>query len=285
MRLAAALLLVLSARVAAQPRIVEHHEWSDTDGRLMGYYSAALAFTPAAAPDVLPARGVAFGLEMAYVPPLSAARRSAGETKTQSTNLAPVLPRPRLAAALPGGASLEASWVPPVKVFGVTANLWGVALSRPLTAFRGMLLTPRIAGSGGVVEGAVTCNRDLERRGGGDSVYFAWVCHGRESEDRFRPLAVSAELVASRLIRGGTLAPYAGLGARYEHTRFDVGVQTFAGERDPRQPILDMHVARGYGVAGASWRARPGAWLSGELLYLPGSVLTVRAQGSVALSR
>src|SRR5687767_5964696 len=72
------------------PRIVERYEWKDPEGRLMAYYSAALAFSPVGAPRIAAGPwGGTLGLEISYLPALSDAQRSGGFSKTESTNLAP----------------------------------------------------------------------------------------------------------------------------------------------------------------------------------------------------
>ena len=291
---------LIASALQAQQRVVETHDWSDEEGRLMGYYSAALAFSPVGVAPGGRAWSGAFGLEISYIPPLSREQRTGGFQKTESTNLAPVLPRPRAALTLPGGATLEASWVPPVKAFDVTANLFSAALSMPLAEVRGVTLTPRLNGTTGRVTGPITCNESVRgTSGGGD--YFTFVCHDRESEDRFEPRALGLELVASRAQRGvASLLPYAGLGVRTERNRFDVGVICNppagstpigtsltcapAGSRDPFHPILETSMTRGYGFAGATWLAPGGLGrtaLSGEMFYAPGSLLTGRVQASV----
>ena len=298
----------LPSALAAQ-RVVERHPWNDADGRLMGYYSAALAFSPAASPEPAPrAYALRLGLELSLIPPLSEENRTGGFAKTESTNLAPVLPRPRASLTLPGGVVAEGSWVPPVHLFAVTANLGALALSRTIGGVGPLSLTPRLALSAGTVTGAVTCNHDLFDRGGGDSLYFEKVCHGRESRDQFRPRAASLELTAAPRASGGTwwggrLRPYVGAGVRAERTRFDVGVRGYDGSLDPSYPSVELRVTRGYGFAGATWLAggsvdgatgRGSAWrdalrlramrFSAELFYAPGSLVTVRTQGSLPLS-
>ena len=263
-------------------RIIERHRWADPEGRLMAYYSAALAFSPVGAPRVAAPWGGSLGLELSYLPALSEAQRSAGFSKTESTNLAPIVPRPRFALSLPGGVAIEGSWIPPVRAFGVTANLLSAAITRPFL-FRGNVLTPRIAGTTGSVKGPITCNQELEERGGGDGIFYAHVCHSIESEDRFEPVALSGELVASRMIRGGSVAPYLGVGVRREQSTFDVGVRFSDGSFDPNHPILKLDLTRGYGFVGATWAGPRRSALSTEVFYAPGSLLTGRVQASVQL--
>lgn len=249
----------------------------------MAYYSAALAFSPVGSPRVANARGASIGLELSWLPALSEAQRSAGFSKAQSTNLAPVVPRPRVSVGLPAGFTLEGSWIPPIRAFGVTANLVSGAIARSFETGGSFTLTPRIAGTIGSVKGPITCNDDLRKRGGGDAIYYTYICHGTESEDSFEPNALSGELIASRSFRRGALAPYAGVGVRVERDRFDVGVRFPDGTADPNHAILELDLTRGYGFAGATWAGPRRSALSAELFYAPGSLVTGRVQASLRL--
>ena len=271
--------LFLPGLMSAQGRAIERHAWSDPEGRIMGYYSAALAFTPIGAPKHAQP-GWEAGLEISWLPPLSDEQRSAGFSKTESTNLMPVLPRPRVALTLPWDTRLEASYLPPVPAFGVKASLLSVALSHPVLEREAFRLTARLSGSSSKVTGAITCNEAIKDEGPGERLYFAKVCHGRESEDQFHAPAVAAELLASGRARG-SVTPYAGLGVRTEQNRFIIGVKTFRGTEDPTHPVLEMNVTRPYGMVGATWASGVRHSVGGELFYAPGSVFTVRFLGSL----
>src|SRR5690606_24700669 len=128
--------LALVAGVApGQARVIEEHAFDEPEGRLLGFYAAAVAFSPAgfAVPDA----AVTFGLELSYIPWLDASQRRPSIDKPEATNLAPVFPRPRLGLRLPGEVTLEASWIPPLQVFDVRANLFGLSLTRPLAHVAG----------------------------------------------------------------------------------------------------------------------------------------------------
>jgi hypothetical protein len=265
------------------PRLTEDYRWGDPEGRLMAYYSAALTFSPVGAPSLAATAWTAMvGLELGYVPPLSEAQRTAGFSKTESTNLLSVFPRPRLVATLPAGLALEASWIPPVRVTGVKANLISAAVSRPISLGRGLVLTPRVAGMTGSVRAPVTCNDDLALRSEGDALFFTHVCHGVESDDSFEPTALSGELVLGGTPDGHGITPYAGGGVRVERDRFDVGVRFSDGTFDPNHPILELDLTRAYGFVCATWSA-PMSAFSTELFYAPRSLLTARVQVSLRL--
>lgn len=276
-----ALALFVSSPLTAQERRIERHEFDAPEGRLIAYYSAVLAFSPVGAPRALPPWTIELGGEATYVPPLSERQRRSSADKPQATNLAPLLPRPRVGLALPGEVQIEGSWVPPLRVFGVKASLFSLALSRVLTTRGPVRLSGRIAGLSGTVRGPITCGDALRDSDQPDlRFYYERICGGRESDDRFMPRQLSGELLATQpvaALMSGRLSPYAGVGVRAERTRFDIGVITADGSRDPDHPILELRAVRPYGMLGASWSARDRVRASGELYWAPGSVLTVRA--------
>lgn len=272
-------LLLLSSLASGQSRIIERHKWSDAEGRLMGYYSAGLAFTSIGAPRS-GQKGWEAGLELSYLPPLSHEQRSGGFSKTESTNLTPVLPRPRVAVTLPWDTRIEASYVPPIPAFGVTASLLSIALSHPVLARESVRLVARVSGSSSMVKGAITCNESIREEGPGERLYFAKVCHGYESEDEFHAPAIAAEVLGTARAFGAFL-PYAGIGVRNEHDKFNVGVKDFRGDPDRNHPILEMSVTRPYGMLGATWVRSVRSSLGGELFYAPGSLVTIRLLGAL----
>ncbi len=290
MRLHALVLpLAFGIAIAATPaaaqgggRIVERHPFGDNDGKLLGYYAAVVAFSPLQAPMPTTPWSLELGIEGSYIPSLSEVQRTAGRDKPETTNLAHVLPRPRLAFGLPGGLRLEGSWVPPIRMFDLKANLFAVALSAPVATLAGVRITPRVAYTGGRVSGPVTCNTELvERNDVSLAIYYQYVCHSRESDDHFEPRQFSGELIGSRSIAKGAVQPYVGVGAMHERTRFDIGVIRDDGTRDTDHPILEMRTTRGYGVAGATWLAPRGARFSSELFWAPGSLFTVRLLAAI----
>ncbi|HUF28019.1 MAG TPA: hypothetical protein VMM18_13680 [Gemmatimonadaceae bacterium] len=277
---AIALVAALAATAGAQEREVQKHLFSSSEGKLLGFYSAALAFT-AGAPSLGKGRWrMEVGLEAAYVPHLNREQRTAGSDKPQSSNLAPALPRPRLAFSLPWQVRAEASWLPPLRVFDVEANLISLALSRPIGDFAGVQLVPRIAATAGRIEGAITCNEDLTRGTSDEQVYYTAVCFGRESRDHFEPRHLSLELLGSRPMMHGRLVPFATAGVRREWLRFDIGVIRHDGTRDPDHPILTMEATRPFATAGLQWRPGPRLGTGVEVVVAPGSLVTARVLAS-----
>lgn len=300
-RIIVSLVVALGALAEATPARAQGREQkryapSSPEGKLMLYYSSTVAFSPLGIPpgaERSSMAGVVGGgttshmevaVELSYLPPLSAEQRTAGSDKPESTNLAPMFVRPRLGARLPGGFGLELSWIPPVRVFDVKANLVAGALSRSFGLSSEWRLVPRVSVLTGRVEGPITCNRETATDGGAAlAVYYSLVCYGNDSRDFFEPRHVSGELLLAHEARGGRWRPYVSVGARAERTRFDVGVIRPDGTRDPDEPVLRVHATRGYGAAGASWLGLRRTRFAAELYYAPGSVLTGRALAGITV--
>jgi hypothetical protein len=281
---AIALLAVLpGAPAEAQAREHRRHDFESPEGRILGFYSAALAFT-GGGPALESAPGmVAFALEATYVPYLTREQRTASSDKPQSSNLAPVFPRPRVMFSLPWRIRAEASWIPPLRVFDAEANLLSVAISRPIGEHAGVTFVPRLAFTAGRIEGAITCNDDLLEGSQDQQVYYAAVCRGRESEDHFDPRHVSAELLASRPVSAGRFVPYVSAGVRHERVRFDIGVIRDDGTRDPDHPVLEMDATRPFAIVGAQWRVYDRFATGTEVFIAPGSLVTARVLATLRL--
>jgi len=295
--LAAALgVAAASAPLAAQARELQRYGAGAPEAKLMLYYSSTVAFSPLGVPfgaERPSAMRLATGgitsrfeaaVEISYLPELSLEQRTTGSDKPEATNLAPVFARPRLGARLPGGFGLELSWIPPVRVFDVKANLFAGALSRSFTLPAQHRLIPRVSVLAGRVEGPITCNHETAAEGDAAlATYFSLVCYGNDSRDYFEPTHLSGELMLARTSSGGRWQPYVSAGARAERTRFDVGVIRRDGARDQDQPILEVKTTRAYGTVGTSWLGIPRARIAAELYYAPGSAFTARALAGLRL--
>ena len=279
--------------VAAQSRELQRYGAGAPEAKLMLYYSSTVAFSPLGIPfGVERASSTSSGtsprleaaVEVSYLPDLSLEQRTTGSDKPEATNLAPLFPRPRLGTRLPGGFGLELSWIPPVRVFDVKANLVAGALSRSFALTSGLRIIPRASVLAGRVEGPITCNRETALEGDAALItYFSFVCYGNDSRDWFEPRHVSGELMFERATTTARWQPYVSAGARAERTRFDIGVIRRDGTRDNDQPILELKSTRAYGTAGASWFVVPRTRLGAELYYAPGSALTGRVVAGVRL--
>jgi hypothetical protein len=232
------------------------------------------------------------GLEGAWIPMLSESQRRPGIDKPETTNLSPVLPRPRLAVRT-AVAQFEASWVPPVTVADARANLFALAVSRSVGHWRGIAFAPRLSIVGGRVQGAITCNKRTAADGGASlATYYAAVCHGRDSDDWFEPRIAAAEIVAYRALSrraGDSGLPrvhvWLAVGGRADRSRFDIGVQRDDGSRDLDHPLLQLREVRPHAAAGGAWRVGARLTASMEAFYAPGSLATLRVFGGVTGGR
>jgi hypothetical protein len=282
-------------QVAAQSRELKSYGPGAPEAKLMLYYSSTVAFSSVGVPFGVgrpPALAAATGrsaprveasVEVSYLPRLSPNQRRAELDKPESTNLAPVFARPRVGVRLPGGVGAELSWIPPVRVFSVKANLFAGALSRAFDMTSHMRVIPRVSALAGRVEGPITCNHDTADDGDPAlATYYAFVCYNNDSRDHFEPRHLSGELLfAAR--SASRWQPYVSAGARAEHTKFDIGVIRPDGSRDPDNPVLEVSTTRAYGTAGASWLGIRRTRLAAEVYYAPGSVVTARVLAGVHL--
>ncbi len=249
----------------------------------MGFYAGAVAYSSIGVSTPTAPWEISAGVELSYLPRLSKAERSAGFDKPESSNLSPVLPRPRIGVTTPGALRVELSWLPPIRVFGAKATLYSAALSRTVATPYGIAVTSRIAITGGRVRGPITCNDDLLTGTESEGIYFRQVCGNRESDDFFEPNQVSGELVLSRQRRSPGFAPYVGGGARRDDVRFDIGVLSDNGMRNSDHPVLAMRATRPFFVGGAVFDDAKGRRVGAELYYAPGSLLTVRVRGELRI--
>ena len=280
--LALALLLGFARPGFTQSREIQRHEYDDPEGRLMAFYAAALAVSAIGATEAGRPWSVSAGIELSHIPRLNRQQRTAGFDKPESSNLSPVLPRPRLALGTPGGFRVEGSWLPPIAVFDAEANLYAIAVSRAIATRGGFVVAPRVAIAAGQARGAITCNDALQDGTSSERVYYGAVCHGRQSDDHFDPRQISAEMIISRRLRSA-LVPFMTVGVRRDDTRFDIGVRRADGSRDPDHPILVMRAVRPIVAGGATWGA--GRMSAGaEVYYAPGSLVTARVRFDVVLN-
>jgi hypothetical protein len=241
-----------------------------SEAQLMGFYAGALAFTPAGRPA---GDRLEFGLETTWLPHLSADDRDTtfAGAKVENTNFTQVLPRPRVRWRPSSDWLLEAGFVPPVEMFGVTPEQYGVAGSYRVAGrtapvgfwVRGHYLDADIIGP-------ITCSEEAVQ----DPANV--VCFGGQaSEDHFKPESYGLDFVLD-----GTIAPVEGLGwyaaAGWEHQtlRFATHFVNVFGRLDDQR--LVARVDRASFLGGITWSERHGLRLSFEASYMPDALATAR---------
>lgn len=260
----------LAAQVCTPP--ADSHE-----ARLLAFYSAPLAFSPAAAPAVSRAGSVRIDVEVEPMPTPSATIRQSSlcyQAKEENTKLAPVFGRPRVTVGLPAGFSVEASYLPPVQLWDAKPNLASFAIahvqSLPVAASLGAVtLLLRAHGTVGKVQGPITCPASSL----GTSPDSA--CYGTQpSNDTFHPYMVGGEGALGLTTPGGRWSLYAGGGVTRLYPRFQVGFTNTVGATDRTR--VEVNLTRGVVFGGVSAHLSPVVDLSAQIYSVPADVTTFR---------
>jgi hypothetical protein len=248
---------------------------SSNEAKLLAFYSAPFAFTGLS--GLLPTDGdsgmrIWIGGEATVVPTPAASVRTSdrcyGIKKTENTNLAPVLPRPRLLIALPNGFALEASYLPPLTVAGATPNIGSAALSwaRAVNGRLGVLL--RAHGTFGVLRGPITCSETTIQQ-----VNNTAPCFGTKvSDDEYRPNMLGGE-GAVTVAFSDKVHAYGGAGFTRLTSRFNVN---FQGTNASDNTQIEISLTRVPFFGGLSWRALPRLELQAQAYSVPEDLTTVR---------
>jgi hypothetical protein len=280
MRTLAAVLTLAAAAPAALAAQGDCFPPKDSnEARTFGVFAVPLAFSPAGAPA--PAGRLHAGLEVVWLPDIDDATATPTVCRPgkgpENTDLLPAAVRPRLLLSLGGGLTAEASWVPPLRVNQVRANLFGVALAWTAGLGRDHALTLRGHGTFGRIRAPITCpDRALADPG---SECF----QGQRSDDSYRPNAAGVEGIVSWSLGGGRVRPYLGAGYNRLMPRFQVNFTNAQGSLDNRRVEVDLD--RAVLFAGATWAAAPGLGLSAELYGAPADALTGRVAVRVGPTR
>jgi diadenosine tetraphosphatase ApaH/serine/threonine PP2A family protein phosphatase len=253
---------------------------ASNEAHTMASFDVPLAFSAVAAPARPAAGRVQLGLEFSYLPKVDPARATPticrpDKQGPENTDLLFAAPRPRVRLALPAGFALEASWIPPVRMSQVRANVVGIALSHT-TAFKQgrALLELRAHGSVGVVEAPITCD-DAALQDASSPCY-----QGTRSNDAFRPNVFGLNAALGWTL-GRVLRPYLGAGYAHLAPRFRVNFTNQFQVVDRRRVVVDLD--RGILFAGVSWLPNRRLELSSELYSAPVDAVTLRVMGRVTL--
>ncbi len=253
----------------------------DNESRLMAFFAAPLAFSPAGQILDIRAGDVRVGLDVTYVPTPDAAIRSP-ETcyrndKTENTQLSSVFPRPRLVIGLADGVALEAMYLPPVTVLDATPNLLSAALSfRRTIGFTRFSYTVRGHATLGEVKGPITCSADAIQTSDPLASCFAT----EPSEDTYKPNMVGGELFFG-YAASDRLRTYLGAGYTSLKPRFQVGYVDANGVVDNARVMVNLTRISLFG--GGSYALGGRSALTFEVYSVPEDVTTVRVGGSFAL--
>lgn len=240
------------------------------EAKTMAIFAVPLAFSRGSAPDLF--SGFKAGLEVAYLPRVSDAIATPTICRPgkgpEHTDLLLALPRPRIGMPLPFGLALQASWIPPLKVNGVKANLFGISLEKAFGRLDGLVAAIRAHATFGSLRGPITCDDDeLEDP---TSECFG----GIKSDDRLRPNIMGLDLAVGGPLADGRLRPYAGAGYNRLAPRFQVNFIDQFGELDDQR--VEVNLDRLVVFGGATWELTHRLGLTGELYAATADAITGR---------
>lgn len=240
------------------------------EARTLAIFSVPLAFGSVGAPG-RPA-GLTIGVEAASVPNVDPATATPTTCRPgkgpENTDLLPALARPRIGVPLPLGLGLEASWIPPVRVAGVKANLIGLALTRTFGRADGLAAAVRAHATFGSIHAPITCDRDA--LGDAESECF----QGGVSDDRLSPNIMGADISVGWAMAGGRLRPFVGSGYNRLQPRFQVDFRNRFGELDTTRVVVNLDRAVVFG--GAAWQVSDRLAIAGEVYAVPADAVTGR---------
>ncbi len=270
--------LLLSAPAAAQTGVTCRPADDSNEALTLATMAVPVAFSPAGAPPALAPWRVELGFEAATVPEVDSADAVPTTCRpgkgTENVNLLGVLPRPRVRLGLPGGMAFEGSWIPPVPVNDVEANLFGLSLARPVPVLDGRaVLSPRLHATFGRVEAPVTCPEEALDDPASECF------EGTVSEDRWNPDQFGVDVALAW--RAGRVQPYLGGGWTHLVPTFQVNFTNSAGQLDDTR--VEVTLDRLALFAGLTWAASARLAVSGEAYATPADAATVRLAGRVAL--
>lgn len=254
---------------------------NSNEARLLAFYEAPIVFSQAAPPSVMSAGSVWLGGEIIPVPTPSRELRRTGECfldKTERTTLARIFGRPRIAFAPWRGVTVEASYVPPIKIEDAEPNLFSTAVSYTMPLRRVSMggeprLVFRAHGTLGSVRGPITCPRSALQQ-----TSSTQPCYGSEpSHDTFKPQMFGVEASAGWGTSISRLTGYAGAGVNFLRPRFQVGFTTGTGFVDNTEMEVDL--TRLALFSGAAFHATQRIDLALQVYSVPADVTTFRFAG------
>jgi hypothetical protein len=229
--------------------------------------SVPVAFTGSRAPAAVHG-GVTVGLELATLPTVDATDATPTSCRPGKgpENAHPVagIVRPRVAVGVHGFV-LEASWIPPVTVNEVKANLVGLAIARPFALGAGWYLGVRVHAVFGSLNAPVTCD-DAALRDTSSECFG-----GTRSNDRWQPGVFGAEAVVGA--GRGAIRPYLGVGYTMLRPRFQVDFTNAAGQTDNTQVNVNFERVALFG--GVMWRIGQSSIVA-EAYSTPADAVTAR---------
>ena len=268
-----AVLAVVAVDVSAQEVVgsTEELSFDRPEAWAMKYFASATMLTGLGPPEARDPWSVEVGLEVGWLPHLDEDQRRVGfnGTKVEDLNRLPALVRPRVRIGLPARLTLDLSWVPPVELEGLEANLVAVGLERPLVERERWTLGLRVIGQLGELEGDLTCSEeDASHPPGSPENEFG--CEA-PSQDTIQLDYVGAAVTGGvDLSTSGTGTLHYAVAASYLDLETQVDALTY-GYRDRNRLLASGWTY--WATVGVSWQPWQRTGIAAEVFYSP---LTVR---------
>jgi hypothetical protein len=240
------------------------------EAKTMAIFAVPLAFSRGGAPELFP--GFKAGLELSYLPKVDDVTATPTICRPgkgpEHTNLLFGIPRPRFGMPLQFGLTLQASWIPPIRVNGVKANLFGLSLEKAFGRMDGLVAAVRAHATFGSIHAPITCDdRALE-----DAASECF--RGTRSDDRLSPNIMGVDFAVGGSLAGGRLRPYGGAGYNRLEPRFQVNFTNRFGELDDRR--VEVNLDRVVMFGGATWDVTGRLGVTGEVYAAPADAVTAR---------
>jgi len=191
----------------------------------------------------------------------------------EHVNLLPLLPRPRVIVGLADELTLEVSWVPPIRVNGVKADLLGLALARTLPMGKG-LVSIRGNATFGEIRAPITCTKAQIAQNPADSGATECAGGARPSDDHYKPNSFGLDLSYGWPVGNGKLRPYIGGGVNWLRPRFQVDFDDQFGTHQGQR--VEGNFRRLALFGGASWYPTTRWGVTGEIFTDPGTTVVGR---------
>ncbi len=281
--LAAMPLAAVPAAAQGVQQQVESLAWDRPETWAMRYFTSATLLGGFLPQEHFEPGSLRVGAEGAWIPRLSTAQSRVGfdGTKEEDLNKVPVLFRPRVTVGLPAGFGLTVAWIPPVRAFGVKADLFAAAVEHSVHEWSNWSLGARLFAQTGSAEAAFTCPQQAAAAAPG-SAANPFGCLAA-SQDVATLRYVGAEVGAGR--SEGRVQPHASVATQWLQNRFQVDAQRFdvAGQDGTPTAFLDRHQERSQGftfsfTAGLGFQVNDRLQLAGDLFYTP--LLVRRSPGA-----
>ncbi len=220
--------------LAAQPRGNEFLAPTRPEAWAMKYFNSVSLLT-GYGPIAQREKGwIDFGLELVDIPSLSEEERRVGfdGAKVENLNNAPISIRPIISYYLTEKISFSGSYIPPIELWDVKANIFSFSLNWRAYEKGPFALGVRLYGQTGAATGAFTCTED-NVRAGNDFEGNPWGC-AEVSRDRVHMDYYGGEgSISYRLEKLNGLTPYFSVGWNHMRNKFKLDSSLF-GQPDKR---------------------------------------------------